>query len=430
MLTSLRGRNIVLMASMLLLSQLLTTLLISLLVIRPQAARVAGIVASNVRMVGATLDALPPGERERFVARINASGSFRVQPGYGDPPGSDGQPSLIETTVLRTLAADLAQSKDMVWRGGGNKPLWVRLRLGNQGYYWISVAPSPGWTPNGALFGSVALALVISLAAGLVLQRRINRPLARLASAVDTMPDNRQVRDLSGDGPAEIAAVAASLDAMANRLAAQDANRTLMLAGISHDLKTPLAKIRLALEVDPPNDRDTIDLLHRQLDRMAAMLDQFLDFGRGVDAEPLKSVAAIGVVESAISAVGIVAEVVSSIAASTKVAVRPRALERALVNLLRNAALHGAPPITVTIKEHDGDVSIAVADCGPGIPSEMHASIADPFVRVESSRPSDGSAGLGLAIVDRFARDHRGAFSVANLPNGGFVATLDMPIGL
>jgi two-component system osmolarity sensor histidine kinase EnvZ len=415
------------MASMLLLSQLLTTVLISLLVIRPQAARVAGIVASNVRMVGATLDALPPDERERFVRRINMSGSFRLQPGYGDPPGSDGQPSLIETTVLRTLAADLAQSKDMVWRGGGNKPLWVRLRLGSQGYYWISVAPSPGWTPNGALLGSVALALVISLAAGLALQRRINRPLAKLAAAVDAMPDPRQVRDLSSDGPAEIAQVAASFDAMANRLAAQDANRTLMLAGISHDLKTPLAKIRLALELDPPNDRGTIDLLNRQLDRMAAMLDQFLDFGRGVDAEPIKSVEVIDIVEAAISAAGSTAKVISWGATSPKVAVRPRALERALVNLLRNAALHGAPPVRVAIDEHDCTVSVAVYDGGPGIPPDMLATITDPFVRAEPSRPSDGSSGLGLAIVDRFARDHAGAFSVASLPDSGFVAKLELP---
>lgn len=428
MLTSLRGRNVVLMATMLLIGQLITTILIALLVIGPQAQRVAGIVANNVRMVGATLDALPNEERALFVARINASGSFRIQPGYGDPPGSDGRPSLIETLVLRTLASDLAQTKDMVWRGGGNKPLWVRLQLGKQGYYWISVAPSPGWSPNGALIGSVALALVISLAAGLALQRRINRPLSALAEAVNRMPDAQGVRELGKDAPAEIAQVARSFDAMAVRLADQDANRTLMLAGISHDLKTPLAKIRLALELDPPRDDNTIELLNRQLSRVEAMLDQFLDFGRGLDNELTESVSLRHAITSAITAADSNASLATLHPEDIEVPLKPRAFERALVNLLRNASLHGAPPVTVTLSCERYFATVAVSDHGPGIDASCLETITHAFVRVDPSRPSDGSTGLGLAIVDRFARDHKGSLTLSNLADGGFTALLQLPL--
>lgn len=425
---SLRRRNVVLLAAILLLSQLLTTVLISLLVIRPQASRVAGIVANNVRMVGATLDALPMDERALFVARVNASGSFRLQPGYGAPPGSDGRPSLIETFVLRTLAADLAQSKDMVWRGGGNKQLWVRLRLGNQGYFWISVAPSPGWSPNGALFGSVALALMISLFAGLALQRRINRPLAALADAVDKMPDTRGVRNLGEGAPEEIALVARSFEAMAARIVAQDANRTLMLAGISHDLKTPLAKMRLALELDPPPNSDSVALLDRQLDRMEAMLDQFLDFGRGVDTEQPQSINLIEAVKAAIVAAGVDASFTSFGVGSATLKLRARSFERALVNLLRNASIHGAPPFAATIVTNADTARISISDKGPGIDPARLSMIAEPFVRAEHSRPSDGSSGLGLAIANRFACDHGGTLSLANLAKGGFAVTLELPV--
>lgn len=429
MLKSLRGRNIVLMATMLLLGQLLATILISLLVISPQANRVGGIVASNVRMIGATLDALPPDERAKFIARINASGTFRIQPGYGEPPGADGRPSLIETTVLRTLAADLKQQDDMVWRGGGTTKLWVRLRLGQQGYYWISVAPSPGWTPNGALFGSVALALALSLAAGLVLQRRINRPLAALAVAVDAMPDTRLVEDLATNSPVEIAALARSFEAMAARLAAQDANRILMLAGISHDLKTPLAKIRLALALDPPRDDNTAAMLERQLDRMQSMLAQFLDFGRGVDGEPLEQVrlwsavnAAIAVAEADVTAIG------DATTQALFVMVRRQSFERSLINLIRNAFEHGEPPVSIDLTADGDTILLAVLDCGWGIRQEVLPTVTDPFVRGNPSRPSDGGTGLGLAIVARFAREHGGSLELVNRDSGGLAAILRLPI--
>lgn len=428
MLKSLRGRNIVLMATMLLLGQLVATVLISLFVISPQANRIAGILANNVRMVGATLDALPSKERTKFIARINASGAFRIQPGFGEPPGADGRPSLIETTVLRTLASELKQKDDMVWRGGGTTQLWVRLRLGHQGYYWISVAPSPGWTPNGALVGSVALALALSLAAGLVLQRRINRPLAALAIAVDAMPDTRLVEDLKKNSPVEIADLACSFELMQARLAAQDANRTLMLAGISHDLKTPLAKIRLAIALDPPREDDTTAMLERQLDRMQSMLAQFLDFGRGVDGEPIDYVHVGSAVHAAIAATE--ANVTVSGPASMNelyVMVRPQSFERALINLIRNAFDHGEPPVSIDFKAHGDNVEISVRDCGWGIQSDMLPVVIDPFVRGNPSRPSDGGTGLGLAIVARFAREHGGSLELVNRDTGGFAAILRLP---
>jgi two-component system, OmpR family, osmolarity sensor histidine kinase EnvZ len=136
-LKSLRGRNIVLMAAMLLLGQVLALVFVSVAVIRPQANRVAGLLARNVRMIGATLDALPVGQREAFVARVNNLDAFRIQPGHGNPPGADGRPTFLETAVLRAVAADLGQQGDMVWRGGGSQRLWVRIKLGDQGYYWV-----------------------------------------------------------------------------------------------------------------------------------------------------------------------------------------------------------------------------------------------------------------------------------------------------
>lgn len=423
MLTSLRARNVALMAGMLFLGQLLTIVLVGVFVIEPQAQRVATILSNNIKMVGSTLDALPPPEQERFIARVNASGRYRILPGYGDPPGVDGRPSFLETRVLRALADDLSQRDTMVWRGGGGAPLWVRLQLGRGDQFWVSLAPSRSWTPTGALLGSVAIALALSLAAGLVLQRRINRPLTALAEAVDAIPDTHPVGSLATHGPAEIASVARSFERMAARLSAQEVDRAFMLAGISHDLKTPIAKLRLASALRENGNAADDAMIARQFERIERMLDQFLDFGRGTEAEAPTSVSLVPTIIELAHALGLPPEAISGDKALTAM-VRPIAFERAVTNLMRNAVTHGRPPVTVRVTRQSNNIHICVADTGRGVSADLLAQLGRPFLRGDAARPSDGGVGLGLAIAARYARDHDGALHFANVASGGFEATL------
>lgn len=425
-LKSLRGRNLMLMAAVLFAGQALTTLLVALLVIWPQADRVAGIIARNVSFAGVVLDALPADQRGQFVARVNATGSFRIQPGYGEPPGVDGRPTWLETAVLRALADDLDQRDRMVWRGGGGSPLWVRLELGRQGYFWVSLAPSAGWSPNGALLGAFAIGLVLSLIGGLALQRRINTPLRAMGAAIDAMPDTREIKALSKDAPAEIANMAQAFDRMAARLAAEEADRSFMLAGISHDLKTPIAKLRIAAEMVDLGDQKA--LVERQFERLDAMLGQFLDFGRGTESEPPAIIDPAAAIEAVIDALGIRSETrIIKHATDCLVFARPVAFDRAITNLLRNAGMHGGPPIEITIADANEGLGIAIRDHGPGAPPALLERLGRPFLRGDAARPSDGSVGLGLAIASRFAADNGGSIAFANRPEGGFEALLTLP---
>jgi two-component system, OmpR family, osmolarity sensor histidine kinase EnvZ len=425
MLKSLRARNVALMAGMLFLGQLLTMILVGAFVIEPQAQRIATILSRNIKMVGTTLDALPAPERARFVDRVNSTGTYRILPGHGDPPGVDGRPTWLETRVLRALASELGQRDSMVWRGGGGAPLWVRLRLGKGDSYWVSLAPSPGWTPTGALLGSVGIALALSLAAGLALQRRINRPLTALAVAVDAMPDTRPVGSLAAEGPAEIASVARAFERMAARLSAQEADRAFMLAGISHDLKTPIAKLRLASALRENGDAADDAMIARQFDRIERMLDQFLDFGRGADAEAPQPVNVRAVIVDVLTSLGLSAKNLDGGAVQARL--RPVAFERAIANLVRNALAHGQEPVTVSIAELGAHVTIAVADSGSGVAPDLLHQLGRPFLRGDAARPSDGGVGLGLAIVKRFADDHGGALVIVNLQSGGLCVTLTVP---
>lgn len=426
MLKSLRARNIALMAGMLFLGQALTVALVAGFVILPQAERIATILARNIRMVGTTLDALPADERVRFIARVNGEATIRIVPAGGEIPGADGRPSLLETAVLRQLAAELGQTGTMVWRGGGGAPLWVRMRLGKQADYWVALAPSPGWSPSGALVGAVAVGLALSLLAGLALQRRVNRPLKALADAVDAMPDTAPARLLAEDAPEEIASVARSFEAMAARLAAQEADRALMLAGISHDLKTPIAKLRLAAALRGGSDDDTA-MIERQFERIDRMLGQFLDFGRGIDAEQAERLALRAAVSDVARTLGLAPDSITG-GEGLFVRVRPIAFERAVTNLVRNALTHGRPPVSIELARDTRMARLSVNDAGDGVDPALLAALDRPFVRGNAARPSDGGTGLGLAIVRRFAEHHGGTLTCENRAGGGFTVTLRLPL--
>jgi two-component system osmolarity sensor histidine kinase EnvZ len=426
-LKSLLARNIMLMAVIVLLSQIMTVALFGLLVIRPQAERFAVILARSTTVMGSAIAELPATERTQMIARLNANDRVRIRQGDDPPVDTGGRATLIERQVLRQLAQELGMGDQIFWQGGGKQPLWVRLQLGEE-FYWVSVDTPEGWAADGTLFASFAIALIAALLAGMALQRRINRPLRALASAVDAMPLAPVPVALPEDGPAEVQALARSFNAMTVRLTDHEADRTLMLAGISHDLKTPIAKLRLGLALSPPADSEVSGMLDTQLDRMERMLGQFLDFGRGKDSEQVQTVDAATTIATAIAALGGSDHVVMTTASPCWVAVRPQAFERVLVNLLRNATIHGAPPFEIAIEASGTEAQILVHDRGSGVPDSLLPGLIEPFTRANSARPSDGGAGLGLAIAARFAHDHGGAIRLNNRINGGFTAVLVLPL--
>jgi two-component system, OmpR family, osmolarity sensor histidine kinase EnvZ len=424
MLKSLRSRNIALLIIIVLAGQLLSLLLIWVLAIRPQAERVGGIMARNVAAISMTMDTLPQSERTKLINRINQDGAIRLLPANVAPPEDRGRPTLVETLFMRAFVQEMRKQDAILWRGGRNGQMWVRVMLGGEPY-WISNERPKGWSPNGAILASFLTAISLALIAGILLQRRIAQPLRVLADAADTAKPDGIPAPLPTDGPTEIAAVARSFNLMGERLAAQDAERTFMLAGVSHDLRTPLAKIRLALAMEPTITDDAEALLTRQLNRMDAMLAQFLDFARGIDGEALQPVDLGEAARLAIE--GLEADVAVSGDAGPAVPVRPFAMQRAITNLVRNAMLHGAPPVTVTFELSSNQVSIIVSDAGKGVDPALLATLAQPFVRGDPARGGAAGTGLGLAIVRHVAEQHHGALRFRNIENGGFAATLILP---
>jgi two-component system, OmpR family, osmolarity sensor histidine kinase EnvZ len=420
-LKSLRSRNLALLVGIVMAGQLLTILLVWFLAIRPQAERVGEIMARNVTAISMTMDILPPRDREALILRINRDGAIRFLPGTAEPPQDRGIPTRVEAIFMKAFVREMRSRDPILWRGGRDGQMWVQVSLGDQPY-WISSERPKGWSPNGAILASFLTAVSLALIAGVFLQRRIAQPLRALANAADSVTPDGIPSPLETKGPTEIAAVARSFNLMGERLSAQEAERTFMLAGISHDLRTPLAKIRLALALEKGVSNETEELLSRQLDGMDAMLGQFLGFARGIDGEPFSDVNLYEVAEAA--AQGLDSDVTIIGNGSMSVRGRPIALQRAITNLLRNAFLYGTAPVSVKIEHRHGRTMIAVRDAGKGVPPDKIETLALPFVRGDQSRTSATGTGLGLAIARHIAVEHGGTLTLRNLPCGGFEAAL------
>ena len=302
----------------------------------------------------------------------------------------------------------------------------VRLRDG-QWARFDSAAPA---VPEGLPL-RLALALVVLLAAVLGLSyvavRWVTRPLHVLAEAADGLGRDLHRPPLPEDGPVEIRRAAHAFNTMQSRLARFVEDRTRILAALSHDLKTPITRMRLRAELlddDAARERFEADLAEMQ-----AMVQDTLDFLRGLGGgaapEPVDMDALLASLQADQRAMG--REVGVSGNAGAPITGVASLLRRALANLLDNAVLYGGRA-DVVLEDSVESLVVRVRDAGPGIPDAELGRVFEPFYRLEASRNrSTGGTGLGLTIARNIAQTHGGDITLRNLPEGGLEATLTLP---
>lgn len=277
------------------------------------------------------------------------------------------------------------------------------------------------------LLGNLTLLVAVLIAALYVAARGITRPLSRLARAAETIGRGRRTQPLAEQGARELREAARAFNSMQERLHRYLDSRTAVLAAMSHDLKTPLTRLRLQVEtlIDDPALRER---LGRELDEMEAMVHGALALFRGLDeqegVEPLDVDALVASVRRGFEDMG--HEVSVTGRADAPFPGRPQALKRCLTNLVSNAVKFGE---RAHIEVHDGAVlRILVRDEGPGIAAQSLEQVFEPFFRLESSRNRDtGGTGLGLSIARDVAQAHGGTLRLRNRPEGGLEAELRLP---
>lgn len=312
----------------------------------------------------------------------------------------------------------------------GIQGLWVSFNIG-QDDFWV-VIPRVHVERNfpWQWLGWGALVLLLSLAGGYLLAARINRPLNLLVHAADRLRNGERPEKLPEDSMTELSEVSSTFNKMADSLAELDAERTLILAGVSHDIRTPLARLRLAVEMLPDDGCASLKGgMIEDIGDMANIINQFLDFVRGVEGEPTQMVDINTLLQSLQerqSRAG--RNLTVKLAPTYFVAIRPLAMQRLLDNLVGNAYIYGRGEVSVASKIMADNIVISVFDNGPGIPEGHANKLLRPFERLDTARSNAGGSGLGLAIADRIAKLHQGKLELINRPEGGLEARLSLPI--
>lgn len=272
----------------------------------------------------------------------------------------------------------------------------------------------------------VGTSLLLFAIATLFMRNQV-RPIRRLAAAVDDFGKGRDVPDFRPEGAAEIRRAAAAFGRMRGRIQNALSQRTEMLAGVSHDLRTPLTRMKLQLAM--LGDSKEVDDLKEDLREMEVMVEEFLAFARGEGTEEAVDTDVGGLIETIAETAAIEGRRIEvQTEGDLFLTVRPNALRRCLTNLVGNALRH-ADTVRLSACRKPSLAEFIVDDDGPGIPAEERETVFKPFYRLDASRnPGTGGTGLGLSIARDLARGHGGEVTLETSPMGGLRATVRLPV--
>ncbi|MEO3691556.1 ATP-binding protein [Roseateles paludis] len=428
---SLFARNLWLIAGLVVLAQVVNGWAFREAVLRPHVNESVADAARSFEAARQALVLMAPAERAAFVRRFNE----RAEP--DDRPALGRRIGLIERAYIQALERRLGGAEAPAsWRLEADGTLSFRVALAEPGeVYWLRVPrPLSGHHLVGRWLLGSASALLLALLGAWLIQRRLNRPLSRLVQASEALGRGQRHVELATDGPTEIAALAHSFNAMSAALARGEQERLLMLGGLSHDLRTPLAKMRLASELlrdGGRSDPALLDSLERGLQDLDGLLTQFLAYVRTAHGDhasreeapvPLELHALLAEVAS-LSPHRAATSVVD--AERVHLLARPQSLRRLVLNLLVNAQTHGEPPIELACGQAPGGPWLEVRDRGPGIAPERVAALKRPFARGDAARSGPSGSGLGLAIAERLAAEAGAQLLLLPREGGGLVARVE-----
>lgn len=426
---TLLGQNTLLLLATIMVSQVAAVLVFAVFVQTPRIKDAAGLFAAQIMTIEKVLSVVPANERARYVARLD--GRETLPP---EAVGAQGATRLLPLgryemqQFLDELATRLPSDVALHMRSGPAPRLWVQLHITGQPY-WISLPVERNRRYRGAWIAlsmsSVLSALAVLI--GYLIHRRINRPLRQLVAAADRLGKGERPEPVSLAGPQEIARVAATFNRMAQALADIDATRALMLASISHDIRTPLTKLRLAMAMPELLEAPQAPA-ERFIDDIDAIVQQFIDYARGGDGEDFHDGDLNTMIEQlAADFVGLGQPFAVSLQPLPAVSLRPVSMLRLLVNLMQNAALYGRAGLEVRSWADLSAVHVVIADRGPGVDAALLPLLKQPFRRGEQLSQPGGGSGLGLAIADRIAQQHGGGLELTLRDGGGFQAELRLP---
>ncbi len=360
-------------------------------------------------------------------AERSMSLSIALQPGKTLPERRRRNPfAVVDRSLERALAARIDAP---FWFDTTRYPAYVDIRVQTrQGILRVLAPRDRAVATQGHIFVLwMTVATLILTAISILFIRNQVRAIERLAQAADDFGRGVDAPAFKPHGAREVRQAAHAFLAMKSRIQRHIDQRTALLASVSHDLRTPLTRLKLELALAEPNKR-TVEM-KRDLAEMEHMIDEYLAFARGEGGEAVETVRLRGLIdEVSEGAVRAGAQVEVAGDPDLTANVRPMALKRALSNLVMNAAVHGEHITVSAAARAAGGVEIVVDDDGPGIPEDRHEEAFKAFNRLDEARnQNDKGVGLGLAIARDVARGHGGDVTLGRSPLGGLRAVVRLP---
>ncbi len=428
---SLARQNALLLAAVFIVFELLMAAAVVWLLMLPVARRSAEDLGGLMVLAAQTWSELPPQTRPDFERELAQAHLLSLRAEL-PPAGVDEWHGPYLNILVSVLAEKTGHPRHLSRETiRGETWYWIALPSGDASIAVGFPESRLGAQPIRTLLISAIAGVLLAMLAAVWLARRTAGPLARLEQAVAEVGRGELPELLPETGPRELATLARRFNQMARQVRELLAARTTLLAGVSHDLRTPLARMRLALALlEERSTPERIRQLEKDIEEMDSLIGYVLDLARGMGREAAVAVNLPQLLAELAAAAPEGAVRISVAPLPARILAPPTALRRAIGNLLDNALRYGGgQPVELRCEPVGKTLRIGVLDRGPGIPAEQMSAVFQPFHRVETSRgPGTGGAGLGLAIVRQLADIHAWQVELAPRPDGGLEAWLTLAV--
>jgi two-component system osmolarity sensor histidine kinase EnvZ len=403
----------------------------------PRATQMAQRVVTAVSITRSALVYAPPSVRPALLLDLATKESLRVQP----REGTDTLEPLPNSNYWNHVAAEIKErlgiDTSVMWSVNQVAGIWVSFEINNDEYWLVFDREQLGLTAGAEWLGWGMTALLLALIGAAISVRFVNRPLAQLAKVARQLARGETPSPLPEKGPAEIRDMNIAFNRMARDIRQTEADREIMLAGISHDLRTPLARMRLEIEMSNVTEeaRQAIDEDLAQIDHS---IGQLMEYARPAGLVPEQGIDVSSVLHdlyererSHTESLG--DSLVGSIEPNLYAKINAHDLKRIVSNLIENARRYGRSPaddkahIELSARQDGNILAIEIRDQGQGIAPTDIQRLLRPFSRGETARTGVSGAGLGLAIVERLLGQVGGQLQLLPRPTGGLVARIEIP---
>jgi two-component system osmolarity sensor histidine kinase EnvZ len=401
----------------------------------PRAQQIAAQVISVVTITRAALTHSAPENRRELLFDLASNDGIRVY--LLEENDKIELPELTASSLELLGFIQNVLGKDTLIATKVNEVagFWISFNI-EEDQYWLRLDQERITPSSGLQFvGWAAFSLFITLVGAVFISKLINDPLSKLSSAALLIAKGKRPNPLPEKGPNEIRETNASFNQMMDDLTRIDSDRAVILAGISHDLRTPLT--RMQLEVEMANlSNDARQGMQFDLAQMDGIIGQFLDYAKPLESVPFEVVNISDLLENIVEEASRLPEITirSSIVKHLEILGNRVELYRLFNNLFENAKRYGRSPGSQHVKldiqcsyknkEKKQGILISIRDHGVGVPDADITRMLRPFTRVDISRSQANGSGLGLAIVDRIVKRHDGRIRISNHSSGGFLVVI------